>query len=136
MALSNNSNLPTIQRIKYEDYKDAPAWFGQFLQTLNLFVNVMYNIANRGITYSNIAVISPFTFQYVSGSTTGFKFSNPITVNPTNVIIGNVYVTGDVTSHPTGAVTLFWHYTNGAIVVDNIVGLTSSVNYTLSVIVS
>ena len=136
MALNNNSNLPTIQRIKYEDYKDAPAWFGQFLQTLNLFINAIYNIVNRGVTYANLAVIAPFTFQYVQGSTSGFKFTNPITVNPSNVIIGNVYETGNTTAHPTGAVTLFWHYTNGFIVVDSIVGLTSGVNYTLSVIVS
>lgn len=136
MALQNKSNLPTIQRIKYEDYKDAPAWFAQFLQTLNLFVNAVYNIINRGITYSNLAVIAPFMFQYVEGSTTGFKFTNPITVNPSNVIVGNVYVTGNTTMHPTGVVTLFWHYADGSIVVDSIVGLTSGVNYTLSVLVS
>lgn len=135
MALVNNSNLPTIQRIKYEDYKDAPSWFAQFLQTLNLFINAVYNIINRGITYSNLSVIAPFSFQFVSGSTTGFRFTNPITITPNNVIVGNVYETGDTTVHPTGAVTLFWHYTNGSIVVDNIVGLTVGVNYTLSVIV-
>ncbi len=136
MALQNSSNLPTIQRVKYEDYKDAPAWFAQFLQTLNLFINATYNIINRGITYNNLAVIAPFTFQFTATSTTGFKFTNPITVNPTNVIIGNVYETGNTTVHPTGAVTLFWHYANGSIVVDSIVGLTPGINYTLSVIVS
>lgn len=136
MSLNNNSNLPTIQQIKYEDYKDAPAWFAQFLMTLNLFLTAVYNIINRGITYSNLAVIAPFTFQFVSGSTTGFKFINPTTQIPTNVIVGNVYQTGNTTVHPTGAITLFWHYTNGFIVVDSIIGLTSGVNYTLSVIVS
>lgn len=136
MALQNNSNLPTIQRIKYEDYKDAPSWFGQFLMTLNLFVNSIYNIVNRGVTYSNLAVIAPFSFTYVQGSTTGFKFTNPIVIIPNNVIIGNVYETGNVTLHPTGAVTLFWHYTNGSIVVDSIVGLMAGVNYTISVTVN
>lgn len=136
MPLNNNSNLPTIQRIKYEDYKDAPSWFAQFLMTLNLFINAIYNIVNRGITYSNLAVIAPFTFQYVQGSTTGFRFTNPITVAPTTVIVGNVYETGDLTAHPIGAITLFWHYTNSSIVVDSIVGLTVGVNYTLSVLVS
>ncbi len=136
MALSNNSNLPTIQRIKYEDYKDAPAWFAQFLMTLNLFVNAVYNIINRGITYANLAVIAPVTFQYVSGSTTGFKFTNPITINPTNVIVGNVYETGDITIHPAVPVVIFWHYAGGSIVVDDIVGLTTGTNYTISVQVS
>ena len=136
MALINSSNLPTIQRIKYEDYKDAPAWFAQFLTTLNLFMTAVYNIINRGITYANLSVIAPFSFQFVQGSTTGFQFSNPISINPNNVIVGNVYETGNVTAHPSGAVTLFWHYTNGSIVVDSIVGLTAGVNYTLSVMVS
>jgi hypothetical protein len=136
MALQNNSNLPTIQRIKYEDYKDAPQWFAQFLMALNLFMTAVYNIINRGITYSNLGVIAPFTFLYTQGSTTGFKFTNPTTLIPSNVIIGNVYETGNPALHPTGAVTLFWHYTNGSIVVDSIVGLTPGTNYTLSVIVS
>jgi len=136
MPLQNNSNLPTIQRIKYEDYKDAPSWFAQFLMTLNLFVNAMYNIVNRGITYANLGVIAPFTFQFTEGTTTGFRFTNPTISVPKNVIIGNVYETGDTTVHPTGAVTLFWHYTNGDIVVDSIVGLTTGVNYTISVTVN
>ena len=136
MPLTNNSNLPTIQRIKYEDYKDAPSWFASFLMALNLFMTAVYSIINKGITYSNLAVIAPFSFQYVPGSTTNFKFSNPISIVPNNVIIGNVYETGDTTVHPTGAITLFWHYANGSIIVDSIVGLTTGVNYTLSVIVS
>ena len=133
--LTSSSNLPTIQRIKYEDYKDAPSWFAQFLMTLNLFINAVYNIINRGITYSNLGVVAPFTFQYVEGTTTGFTFTNPTIAIPSNVIIGNVYITGNLSLHPTGAVTLFWHYANGSIVVDSIVGLTSGVNYTISVIV-
>lgn len=136
MPIQQNSNLPTIQRVKYEDYKDSPQWFAQFLMTLNLFMTAVYNIINRGITYSNLAVIAPFTFQYTQGSTTNFRFTNPTTAPPNNVIVGNVYETGNTIVHPTGAVTLFWHYTNGSIVVDSIVGLTPGVNYTLSVMVS
>jgi hypothetical protein len=136
MALQNNSNLPTIQRIKYEDYKDAPNWFAQFLMALNLFMTAVYNIINKGITYNNLAVIAPFSFQFTPGTTTGFKFSNPISITPNNVIVGNVFQTGNTIIHPTGAVTLFWHYADGSIVVDSIVGLTTGVNYTLSVIVS
>ena len=136
MALQNNSNLPTINRIKYEDYKDAPQWFAQFLMALNLFMTAVYNIINRGILYSNIGVIAPFTFQFTPGTTTGFKFANPTTGIPTNVIIGNVYETGDTTVHPTVPVQLFWHYSNGSILVDSIIGLTTGTTYTLSVTVS
>jgi hypothetical protein len=133
VPLQNNSNLPSIQRVKYEDYKGAPDWFAQFLNTLNLYLTAAYNIFNGGITYSNLGVIQPFTFTFTPGSTAGFKFANPLIQAPQNVIIGNVYITGDTSSHPTGAVTLFWHYANGFIFVDAIPGLTNGTNYTLSV---
>jgi|WetSurMetagenome_2_1015567.scaffolds.fasta_scaffold127906_1 hypothetical protein len=136
MALINSSNLPTIQRIKYEDYKDAPSWFGQFLNTLNLFMTAVYNIVNRGITYSNLAVIAPIAFNYTPGTTTNFTINNPLSIAPNNVIVGNVYVAGNLSSHPAGPVTLFWHYTQGVIVVDSILGLTNGTTYVLSVMVS
>ncbi len=136
MAIQNNSNLPTIQRIKFEDYKDAPKWFEQFLGTLNLFITAVYNIINRGVTYSNLGVIQPATFSYTPGSTTGFKFANPITVNPSNVIIGNVYEGNRLQVHPLVTTQIYWHFAQGFIFVDNIVGLTTGVQYTVVVQVS
>jgi hypothetical protein len=136
MPFNNNSNLPSIQRIKFEDYKDAPKWFEQFLGTLNLFMTAIYNIVNRGITYNNLAVIAPSTFSFTAGATTGFKFVNPITVTPTNVIIGNVYVGNQLTIHPAGITQIYWHYSQGYIFVDSIVGLTAGTQYTIAVQVS
>lgn len=136
MAFNNNSNLPTVQRIKYEDYKDAPKWFEQFLSTLNLFMTAIYNIVNAGITYSNLGVIQPFTFSFTQGSTIGFKFANPIIVPPTNVIIGNVYIGNQLTAHPAVATQIYWHYSQGFIYVDSIVGLTTGTQYNIAVQVS
>lgn len=136
MAIINNSNIPTLQRFKYEDYKDAPSWFNQFLMSLNLFVNSVYNIINHGITYSNLGVIAPFTFSYTPGTTTNFNFSNPLIVNPTNVIIGNVYQATNLTIHPAVVTQIYWHYSQGQIFVDNIVGLTTGTTYQVAVQVS
>lgn len=136
MAIVNNSNLPTVQRFKYEDYKDAPGWFSQFLITLNLFVNSVYNIINRGITYANLGVIQPFTFQYTPGTTANFSFTNPLIVDPTNVIIGNVYQANNLTIHPAVVTQLYWHYSQGKIFVDSIVGLTAGTTYQIAVQVS
>jgi hypothetical protein len=137
MALNNNnSNVPTIQLIKYEDYKDAPKWFGEFLNTLNLFISPIYSIVNKGITYANLGVNQPFTFNFTPGATVGFKFTNPISVAPTNVIIGNVTVGGQLKVHPAGVTQLYWHYEQGFIFVDSIVGLTTGISYTISVQVS
>jgi len=136
MAIVNNSNLPTVQRFKYEDYKDAPNWFSQFLMTLNLFVNSVYNIINHGITYANLGVIQPFSFSFTPGTTLNFSFSNPITGVPQNVVIGNVYIGNDLTKHPTSVTQLYWHFSQGQIFVDSILGLTNGVTYQITVQVS
>lgn len=136
MALINNSNLPSIQRVKYEDYKDAPGWFAQFLNTLNLFMTGIYNIVNGGITYNNLGVCKPFSFTFTRGSTIGFTFSNPLIIPPNNVILGNVYETGDTRQHPTQTTTIYWHFSQGKIFVDDIIGLTDGVTYVITVAVS
>src|ERR1700685_3817292 len=128
--LNNASNLPTINRIKYEDYKGAPSWFAQFLNTLNLFMTAVYNIINGGITYGNLGVIQPFTFNYTAGSTKNFGFTSPVIGIPNNVIIGNIW-TGNTQTHPAVITQLYWHFAAGQIVVDNIIGLTSGITYTV-----
>lgn len=136
MAFNNNSNLSSIQRIKYEDYKDAPEWFAHFLESLNLFMTAQYNISNHGITYANLGVIAPITFQFTPGSTVGFKFSNPLIISPNSVMIGNVYVGDQLQLHPAVATQIYWHYSQGFIYVDSIIGLTAGVKYTVVVQVS
>jgi hypothetical protein len=136
VPFNNNTNIPSIQRIKYEDYKDAPKWFEQFLVTLNIFMTAIYNIVNHGITYANLGVLAPFTFSFTPGVTVGFKFANPLIAAPTNVIIGNVYIGNQLQLHPAVVTQLYWHYSQGFIFVDSIIGLTNGVQYTVSLIVS
>jgi hypothetical protein len=136
MPITNTSNLSSVQRVKYEDYKGAPAWFEQFLNTLNLFMTAQYNMSNKGINYSNLGVIQPFTFSYTPGVTQNFNFANPIIQAPTNVIIGNVYIGNNFQSHPATVTQLYWHFAQGFIFVDDIIGLTNGVAYTISVQVS
>jgi len=136
VAINNNSNLPTVQRVKFEDYREAPGWFGEFLNTLNLFMSAVYSIINRGITYSNLGVIQPVTFSFTPGSTTGFKFSNPLIVAPQNVVIGNIYEGNKLQVHPAVVTQVLWHYSQGFIFVDDIIGATPGVQYTVNVQVS
>jgi len=136
MAINTISNLSSIQRVKFEDFKGAPTWFEQFLNTLNLFMTAIYNMSNHGITYANLGVIAPFTFSFTPGTTTGFKFANPTTSTPTNVIIGNIYEGNNFQVHPAVATQLYWHYSQGFVFVDSIIGLTSGTQYTISVLVS
>lgn len=133
MAFNNNSNLSSIQRIKFEDYKDAPDWFAHFLDSLNLFMTAQYNISNRGITYANLAVIQPFSFQFTPGATIGFNFASPVVGIPNGVVIGNVYEGNNLQAHPLVVTQIYWHYSQGFIFVDSIVGLTAGVKYTVVV---
>lgn len=136
MAFNNNSNLPSIQRIKFEDYKDAPGWFANFLDTLNLFMSATYSIENKGITYANMGVLQQASFTFTPGSTTGFKFANPLIVAPSSVIIGNIYEGNNLQAHPTVVTQLSWHYSQGFIFVDDIIGATPGTKYTVVVQVS
>jgi len=136
MPFNNNSNLPSIQRIKVEDFKDAPKWFSSFVDTLNLFINVAYDILNKGITYANLGVIQPFSFSFTPTATLGFKFANPLSLPPTSVILGNVTVGNNFSAHPAVTTQIYWHYSQGFIYVDDIVGLTAGVQYNIFVQVS
>ncbi len=135
MALINNSNLPSIQRIKFEDYKEAPKWFAEFLNPLNLFMTAVYNIINRGISYSNLGCLAPVSVQFTPGTTIGLTLSNPLIVAPQVVIIGNVYEKGDLTVHPAVTIQIMWHFSQGKIFVDDVIGLTPGTTYIITVLV-
>lgn len=136
MAQNNQSNLPSIQRVQYEHYKGAPAWFAQFLDALNLFLTAAYGIFNGGVTYANLAVIQPVAFSFTPGSTVGFKFASPIAGVPNGVSIINVYEGNDFQAHPAAATQVYFHYSQGFIYIDDIIGLTAGTKYTVVVQVS
>lgn len=134
---TSQSNLPTIQRFKYEDYARATDWqqaFQLLINSLNLFVTPVYNILNSGITYMNLQVPQLFTKVVTAGSTTTFSFVNPLAIQPSAVLLGNVW-TGIPSTHPASACSVFWHYTNNTIQIDNIIGLTSGTQYTIVLVV-
>lgn len=131
------SNLPTVYNFKFEDYPGAPQWFGQFLSSLYLFVNPVYQILNGGVTYQNLQVPQTYTATVTapaSGSTT-FNFKNPLSITPTAVLLGNVYVSGTPSTHPTNPAQIYWHFSQGTIYVDNITNLTASTKYVISLVV-
>lgn len=135
--MTNKSNLPTIQRLKYEDYASATDWkdaLQKLVNALNLFLTPVYNILNGGISTEN--QIAPQIFQKVitGAATTTFTFSNPLRIQPTSVQIGNVW-SGIPSTHPSVALQVYWHYTQGNIVVDNIVGLTVATIYNVTLVV-
>jgi len=133
----NNSNLPTSHQFKFEDYKGAPEFFRQFLNSLNLFVDPVYQLLNGGITYQNLVIPQLFTKTITSpasGDVT-FNFTNPLKILPSAVLLGNIYVQGNRSSHPTDAAVVYWHESQGLIYVDNITNLSTSTTYVVTLVV-
>jgi len=134
----NQSNLPTIQRFKYEDFPGAPQWFSQFLSSLNLFAPQVYQILNGGVNYGNLTIPQLYSTTITapaSGNTT-FTFVNPLKISPSCVVIGNIYVFGTPSVHPTNATSVYWHYSQNSILVDNIPNLTPGTQYAVTLQIS
>lgn len=133
----NTSNLPTNQEFKFENYPGAEQWFQQFLNSLNLFTTAVYQILNGGVTYQNLTVPKTLTRTVTtpaSGPVT-FSFTNPLRIQPQAVLLGNVYVNGNPSSHPTDASCVYWHLSQGSIYVDDIPNLTASTTYVITLVV-
>lgn len=131
------SNLPTTRRFKIEDYPGMPQSFAQFLNSLNLFVDPVYQILDGNVSYQNI--IAPQNFTKVittpaSGSVT-FNFTNPLKIVPSSVLLGNVYQGGNPSTHPSSPSVVYWHFSQGTIYVDNITNLTTSTTYVVTLAV-
>ena len=133
----SQSNLPTIQRLKYEDYARAGTWqqaFQSLVSSLNLFMNPVYDILNGGVTYTNLTIPQTYDKVITAGATTTFSLVNPLSIQPKAVIVGNCW-TGLQSTHPTDPLQVYWHYTGNTIVIDNIVGLTDGVQYTITLVI-
>lgn len=136
MAITQ-SNLPTVQRLKYEDYARAPNWqqaMQALVNSLNLFMTPVYNILNGGVTYLNLTVPQTFTKVITASSPTSFTFVNPLSIPPSAVILGNCW-SSIPSTHPAVALQPFWHYSNGSIIIDDIIGLTSGTQYTITLVI-
>jgi hypothetical protein len=137
MPLIISSNLPTNRQFKFEDFPDADQWFAPFLNSLNLFVDPVYQILNGGITYQNLMVPRIYTTTIttpVSGNVT-FNFINPLRIAPSAVLLGNIYQNPSTSTHPTNPTCVYWHFSQGSIYVDNIPNLTTSTTYVITLVV-
>ncbi len=134
---TSQSNLPTIQRLKYEDYARSTNWqqaMQGLVNSLNLFMTPVYDILNGGVGYLNLTTPQIYPTTITAAAVTTFSFINPLSIQPQAVIIGNCW-TGIPTTHPAVALQVYWHYAGNTIVVDNVIGLTSGTIYHLTLVV-
>ena len=135
--VSTPSMLPQVQRLRWEDYADATGWqtaMQALINNLNLFITPTYNVLNGQVGYQNIVAPQLFTKVITGASPTTFTFVNPLSIAPSAVIVGNCW-TGIPSTHPAVALQVFWHYTGGNIVIDNVVGLTTGTVYSVTLVI-
>lgn len=135
--VSTPSLLPQVQRLRWEDYADATGWqtaMQSLINNLNLFITPTYNVLNGQEGYQNIVAPQLFTKVITGASPTTFTFVNPLSIAPSAVIVGNCW-TGIPSTHPAVALQVFWHYTGGNIVIDNVVGLTTGTVYSVTLVI-
>lgn len=137
MAITTPSNLPTVQRLKFEDFSRAKDWqegMQLLINSLNLFITPTYNMMNGGIAYQNLQAPQIYTKTITASATTTFTLVNPLVIAPSAVLIGNCW-SGIPTTHPAVALQVYWHYANNLITIDNIVGLTAATTYQITLVV-
>jgi hypothetical protein len=132
-------SLPTVHRFYSEDYKAAPQWFQeQFLKTLNLYTDPIYNILNGGVDVTANTSEELYSFTIPNASATASN--NTITFTPqkfvgkpNGIIIGQC-LANTPTVTPIGApVTLDWVFNAGQVRIIAIYGLTAALSYSFTI---
>ena len=131
--------LPTLKRVLKEDVKGAPSWANPLLNTLNSFMETVYQGFNKNITFSeNIGCsIRQITYNTPSTYPTGvepIRLEARLKVKATGVLLMQIYDRTNYTP-PDGPVYIPWTEDNGEIVLGTITGLDASKSYILRLLI-
>lgn len=132
--------LPTLKRVLKEDVKGSPSWINPLLNTLNSFMETVYQGFNKNITFSeNVACnVKQITYNTPSTYPAGvepIRFEAGIKTRATGVMLMQVYDRLNYTP-PAGPVYIPWVEDNGEIVLGTITGLDASKSYILRLLVT
>lgn len=123
------------QRFNPADYKTAPDWFnGRFLTQLNLFVNPVYLLLSKGLTFSQNFNAQIYSISFTAGTFTNntISFQSTISGTPTGVLLLSKNVVGNLSTPVISPVEFSWYYNAGVIVITGISGLTPGTSYQLA----
>jgi len=130
--------LPPVQRFQKQNYPESPDWFTRFLQELNSFTEVMWNILNKNITVADNLDAQVYTTTLLAGasaSSNTVNFASTLKHVPQAVIVGGVLDTTAYATPPTAAVWASWTFANPQIQINSISGLTNGRTYQLTFVV-
>jgi len=130
---------PVLKRFLLEDYANAPAWFGRFLQILNQFMEQTVRVLNKNVSFGDNIQSRAFdtTFQtptgYATGSFDNLTFSWSGTSLPVACLITKITKT-DGTPFLGSVGTPQWTFANTSVQVTYIPGLVAGVRYNVSLL--
>ena len=132
--------LPSQKRVLREDVKGAPGWINPLIDTLNSFMETVYQALNRNITFGQNVACQIKELSYRTPATypagvENIEFLSDLKTKATGVMLMQVYDRADY-SPPPGPVYVPWIENNGTIIIYPITGLEADKLYVVRLLVS
>lgn len=130
------ASLPPLRRLTVEDYKNQSSWISRLLYPLNVFMQATFSALNHGLTFTD-NFLGQWKTVTIKGNSpsTQFAWNYPASGAPMGVIVTSVRDTSTSPATVTTAVTCAWSYASGTISIDNITGLDSTRQYSITFLV-
>lgn len=129
--------LPVIQRFQKNQYSDAPDWFTRFIQDLNSFTEIVWNILNKNITFEDNIDAQVYTFNQLGGTNpedNTLSFKTTLKHSPVALIVGQATNLEPYSTPGSTAVGLTWSFAGDTITISSITGLTAGDSYQITVV--
>ena len=135
MKGTKDNMLPDVRRLNREDFQDAPSWIDPMLNTLNAFMDSVYNIFNR-----NVSLIDNLNMQIItlSVSTKSDGSINPIEQKlairgKVNGVVVLKVISEDIANITTPF--LNWTQSSDILEISNIASLNNNKDYKIIILV-
>lgn len=125
------AKLPPQKKILREDVKGAPTWVNSIIETMNNFMENVYQALNKNINDENMASqVKEITYRTPSTYPTmdDIEFTSELKIKATGLSVLQVYERSNYTPPP-GPVWVPWVEDNGVIIIGPITGLEASKTY-------
>ncbi len=131
--------LPFIKKILKEDVKGAPSWINNVIEPMNSFMESIYQLVNKNVTFTEnffsfvkeITYITPST--YPSG-VEDISIMNTLKAKASGIIVAQAYEKGTYIPAP-GPVYAPWVENSSDIIISTITGLEASKTYLIRLVV-
>ena len=127
--------LPDIRRLNREDFQDAPSWIDPMLNTLNVFMDSVYNLFNR-----HVSLVENLNTQFVTlkvttksdGTINPIKQKLSIRGKVTGIVVVRV-ISEDIANITTPFLT--WNQNGDVLEITKIANLNNSKDYKIIILV-